>query len=341
MNFVKDRLKASGLPLVRPTPSTPPRRLSTHKEEQEGDDSGSEASTASVGARGVAFSLGTPSAFSDVSDEEFGVDSDDQMADSEESDVPEDANGDSDSESESSVEEPEDDNHVSDADEELSSIMETLDEQGKQLERGDPDLMESYIGVMEDRNDLVTIPKPKRVLSFNTLAVLNTATHAESPKRFKYSPEFQFGEPRLLPSLSLGPAALSEILPMQSMLQPRRSSPIISSCDEDDLDRQLGEELDQQSEDEGSRQNTPVALLTPPHSPLTVELASTVCEWPSNLTVDAAMAAAINLEPLSSEALLEFKGEYVERVTTLRPSKKEEPSSLTPLLRGISMAKVQ
>ena len=351
-----------GLPLVRPQATTPPqKRLSSHDEEDEGNgsDSDSLSSASSVGARGVAwaFSTGTPSAFtdasdaSDVSEEEEEEESED-IADEEhpypkkdeiaESQMDADDNS-SASDGESSEDESEDDNYPGEADEEISSILEALVEQGKSLDPEYPESMESYIGVMEGRDDLITVPKMKRLLSFNTLAALDTegGHSVGTPKRFKCSPEHEFGQPPILPSLSLGPAALTDVMTPHCMLQHRRGSPIISSDDED-LDRQLGEELDQQSDDD-SREHTPVPLLTPPQSPLTFEVGgetATVCEWPSNLAVDSAMASARELQPLTSEALRDFQNEPKEKVAALQRKKQCEPSTLlTPILRGISMGK--
>jgi hypothetical protein len=364
VTFVKETVRC-GLPLVRPQATTPTRtRLSPHDEEDEGSDSDSSSSSSasSVGARGIAFSMGTPSAFTDASDasaaseeeeeEEEEEESDDdtveELQDREEDEIVESPMA---SDGESSEDESEDDDYAGDADEEISSILESLDEQGKSLDSEDPASAESYIGVMEDRDNLITVPKPKRVLSFNTLSALNKeAGHSvDSPKRFKHSPEHEFGMPHILPSLDLGPAALTDIMTPRCMLQHRRGSPIISSSDyisssddEEELDRQLGEELDQQSDDE-SREHTPVPLLTPPQSPLTFEMngeTATVCEWPSNLAVDSAMASAMTLQPLTPEALLDFRDEPKEKVAVLQQEKQCDPSTLlTPILRGISMRK--
>lgn len=359
-----------GLPLVRPQATTPPRlkRLSPHDEEDEssGSDSDSSSSASSVGARGVgfAFSTGTtPSAFTDASDasdvsededeeEESEDEADEEFLDSEEDEIVESQEMDADdnslaSDGESLEDESGDDNFTGDteeADEEISSILEALIEQGKSLDPEYPESVESYIGVMEDRDDLITVPKMKRLLSYNTLAALDAqgGHSVETPKRYKCSPEYEIGKPPILPSLpslSLGPAALKDEMTPHCMLQHRRGSPIMLSSDDEDLDRQLGEELDQQSDDD--REHTPVPLLTPPQSPLTFEVdgeTATVCEWPSNLAVDSAMASAMNLLPLTSEALRDFQNEPKERVAVLQRKKQCEPSTLlTPILRGISM----
>jgi hypothetical protein len=359
VTFVNETVRC-GLPLVRPQATTPTRKkLSPHDEEDEGSgsDSASSSSASSVGARGVAFSMGTntPSAFTDASDvsedeeeeEESEDEANEEFPDPEEDEIVEsqmDADDNSSSsDGKSSEDESGDDKYAGEADDEISSILEALVEQGKSLDPEYPESVESYIGVMEDRDDLITVPKMKRVLSFNTLAALNAegGHSVVTPKRFKCSPVHEFGQPPILPSLSLGPSALTDVMTPHCMLQHRRGSPIISSSDDEDLDRQLEEELDQQSDDDRSRDNTPVPLLTPPQSPLTFELdgeTATVCEWPSNLAVDSAMASAMNLIPLTSEALRDFRDEPKERVAALQRKKQCEPSTLlTPILRGISM----
>jgi hypothetical protein len=373
VTFVKETVRC-GLPLVRPQATTPPqKRLSPHDEEDEGGGSDSDSSTSasssasSVGARGVAWAFstpGTPSAFTDASDaseasdvseeeeeeeEESEDEDDEEVAIPGEDDVVEshmDADDNSSaSDGESTEDETGDDNYAGEADEEISSILEALVEQGKSLDTEYPESVESYIGVMEDRDDLITVPKMKRLLSYNTLTALDAEEGhtVGTPKRYKCSPELEFGQPPILPSLSLGPAALNDVMTSHCMLQHRRASPIISSSDDEDLDRQLGEELDYQSDDDRSREHTPIPLLTPPQSPLTFEVdgeTATVCEWPSNLAVDSAMTSAMNLLPLTSEALRDFQNEPKERVAVLQLKKQCEPSTLlTPILRGISMGK--
>jgi hypothetical protein len=103
--------------------------------------------------------------------------------------------------------------------------------------------------------------------------------------------------------------------------------------DDAELDRQLGSELDEHDTDE-ERDESPVPLLTPPASPLTVEIngaCATVCEWPSNLTVDSAMMAVNDLDPASLAALekTDQGQEWYRKENTNR-----ETTKLTPLLRG-------
>ena len=96
----------------------------------------------------------------------------------------------------------------------------------------------------------------------------------------------------------------------------REESPALTSTDDDDdLDRQLGEELDDQYRGDG--QETPVPLLTPPGSPLTVEwegAATTLCEWPSNLIVDSALQAVNELRPMSPTSLENLERDEHDRI---------------------------
>jgi hypothetical protein len=101
-------------------------------------------------------------------------------------------------------------------------------------------------------------------------------------------------------------------------LKLRDESPVLLSSDDDDegdLDRQLGEELG--DEYHGDGQETPVPLLTPPGSPLTVEwegAATTLCEWPSNLIVDSAMQAVNELRPMSPTSLENLERDEHDRI---------------------------
>ena len=67
------------------------------------------------------------------------------------------------------------------------------------------------------------------------------------------------------------------------------------SSDNNDLDKRLSEELEGNPSDPNA-DNSSVPLLTPPQSPLTIDVG--VCEWPSNLVVDSAlMTAATDTRP--------------------------------------------
>ena len=94
-----------------------------------------------------------------------------------------------------------------------------------------------------------------------------------------------------------------------------------------------------------SKPSTPIPLLTPPASPVRVETnegTATACEWPSNLAVDTAMAAVADLRPLSPNSLQKQEEEEEERILAFKNQKKKEfkkpdKSTLTPLIRGISI----
>ena len=409
MNFVSDRLHHNTVPLVRPTASSPPRLNLSPLDEEEAeaaddddddpdggekssDDSSSTSSSSSVGcARGVPLSLDANSVMSAESlddeddhqelhdagyaageDEEIGGDDDD---DDEDDDKEEEEDDDQDGGDDMEQEEDDDDD-------ELSGILESISEQAQGAAADLPDDADSVgerqlhiLGVTEDRqdrDDLLTIPKAKRVLSFNTLTALNNDVGCirDSPKRQKSMERVDEGgcsaaPPVPLLGFSLGPPALntqSESFAASAAGIPKcmlayrkpRESPLISSSDEEAeaqaLDRRLGEELvEEPARDETPRdaqQKSPVPLLTPPESPVTIDCdgeKATICEWPSNLAVDSAMVAAINEQwpanlsrSMSQASLNESDSEGAARA--LPTTFKEEPSTmLTPMLKGISV----
>jgi hypothetical protein len=227
---------------------------------------------------------------------------------------------------------------------ELSVLLETLDRVQDSSDHDDDGQSERQIGVTQDRDDLINIPKTKRVLSFNTLTALNAEVGVirGTPKRSKCEWEGGVGIP--LVSFSLGPPAMSDDLAgvsKESMLKLRfrRESPLVSSSDDEALDRQLEAELDEREVGDDQRchdSNSPVPLLTPPESPVVFEMNGdknvTICEWPSNLVVDCALtsAAVTDVQPLTPSALEEFEKSDSERYIL-------QASALTPLLQGISV----
>ena len=253
-------------------------------------------------------------------------------------------------EEEEDVDEEEEDPVLEDEDAELFGIMVALTDKDTEVEEEESEsTSERHIGVVQDRVDFLNVPKTKRVLSFNTLAALNSEIGCirDSPKRsrgFDQTDVRQNG----FSSFSLGPpAAVTETGFMgfdsccSRHLRPRLESPLISSSDDEALDRQLEEELGEH--EEHSRDNSPVPLLTPPDSPLTIEIngdKATFCEWPSNLIIDSALAAAVNeIRPLSPASFDETDEEEDKRVTPEGDNlSNAQPSTLTPMLRGISVA---
>lgn len=339
VNFVKTHPENGRVSLLRPKAYSPkrPSPLSPHPEEFEDD---AQYDSHSIGARGVAFSLGTPSAMSDGSflDNE-SEESDDESFDAEEShdDVGQQEMYGSEYEEENNAEE-----------DELSDILESLADRSyptdleKDISVDERNYFIGLIGDMEDRYDTVNVPKTKRVLSVGQLVSLLTKREDDSgtpPKRLKVSTEQGTEKPDLV-DFSLGPAATArETSITRCLSKVRLESPFISSSSEEDeaLDSQLRDELGYH--EESSRENTPVPLLTPPGSPLTFEFdgdKGTFCEWPSNLAVDSALTSSYELRPMSPESLQDFEENEENRVLNHMTGKHDtETTTLTPMLRGI------
>jgi hypothetical protein len=237
--------------------------------------------------------------------------------------------------------------HMGDKDDlELSEIAETLGQSlSNDLDESDTSNIQ-FLGVVEDRQEgIFTLPKTKRVLSFNTLAALDmdAGRGEEASKRTRSDFKSFPGMSRmtLLSNFSLGSSAIQCPMAVRSLREVVEMSPVLDSStdeadDEEELDRQLGAELDTPDEDEAGRDNTPVPLLTPPSSPLTIQVDESTrwqyCEWPSNLVVDSALVSISELRPLSPASL-----ENLERDEEARfPLQFEnDVTTLTPLLRGI------
>ncbi len=301
MEFSCGRMQTSNLGffIIRPKPE----RLSPHQEEPStADDGASESSeVSSVGARGVAISFGESNAEQSSSeDETCGADNDDE--------------------------------------EEYEDEAETLTEEPSILPKG------SILHQLQAaKNKCMPSPtqasagsvpwKAKRVLSSNTLAALNAEAgrSSDSPKRMRTAPESYIKSIESLPELSLGLSAMDAIGPLSGRCSMRDDSPAFSSDDDVELDRALSEELKRPSKCGGD--SSPVPLLTPPQSPLTVPTGyCDIVEWPSNLVVDSAMmsAAAITRQ-LSLSSLQQLEQEEELRLEDAYTC----PSSLTPLLRSI------
>jgi hypothetical protein len=125
--------------------------------------------------------------------------------------------------------------------------------------------------------------------------------------------------------------------------QKRDDTPDLLTSDEEDWDRQLGEELGGSYETDEDRIETPVPLLTPPGSPLTVEWEgsrATMCEWPSNLVVESALQAIIELRPMSPGSLETLERDEQDRIEAMNechvPLVAGE-ASVTPRLRSITV----
>lgn len=192
----------------------------------------------------------------------------------------------------------------------------------------------------EDSNEAER--KAKRVLSQNHIASLDNSSW--SPKRLRSAAGTDDDSLRI-PIMNLGQLATNDLaVEARSILRNNQSmSPVTSSEEDFDaelvaLDKRLIEELNQQSGESSSREeNPPVPLLTPPQSPLTIQVdegtTATVCEWPSNLAVDSALTAAIGLRPMSPNSLQQFEQDEDQRISNQVMG--TTATSLTPIFQGI------
>jgi hypothetical protein len=297
--------------IVRPKPE----RLSPHQEGASSDEeSSSESSVASsVGARGAAISLGDLNVddLSSGEDERIDVNENNMSEDDESS-----SGDDSDNEPQNLTEEP--------PILPQQSILQEIQ------------LAKSKFGANGSQTILNKAePKAKRVLSSNTLSALNAEAgrNVDSPKRMRTAPESFLKSIDSLPELSLGLSAMGAIRPLSKRYSMLDGSQAISSDDDEELDNALSDELRRPSNAGGD--NSPVPLLTPPQSPLTIPTGnSDLVEWPSNMVVDSAMMSAMSIvRPLSAQSLQKLEEEEEARLKDIYSH--PEPSSLTPLLRSI------
>jgi len=161
----------------------------------------------------------------------------------------------------------------------------------------------------------------KRVHSWSNLESLD---NVYSPKRMRWT--FDYDPLSFLPASSESQSCFKRV----GVASP--VSPFEDDGLDDELDKRLSEELDQDTSETISRKNSLVPLLTPPQSPLTIQAEEGsvhVCEWPSNLAVDAAMSAVLDLRSMSPNSLQKFEREEEERIGA------HNRSRITPLLRGI------
>jgi hypothetical protein len=349
VKFVTNHVASkSEVPLLCPKATSAIKRLSPHEEEdEEGGGSDFEANGLPIASREALCSLSTPGVSGvasmgedgDVSSEEDSqACSGEDYQDVEHHDINHNLEDSQCSAMEVRIEDEKCDFELTDILESLGDVLECVFDESESSGV-------HYIGVMEDRAlVLATVPKTKRVLSHNTLSALNVddGRSKDKPKRAKSSntKELSSVGTTLLSSFSLGSPALQTYTVALSVRKFRDESPAILSNEGEDLDRQLGEELDshyQTDQIDGDRNDTPVPLLTPPGSPLTVEWegnTTTICEWPSNLIVDSAMQAANELRPMSPTSLENLERDEQDRVA-MAEGGNVISSTLTPLLRSI------
>eukprot|EP00521_Asterionellopsis_glacialis_P009342 CAMPEP_0195285266 /NCGR_PEP_ID=MMETSP0707-20130614/3163_1 /TAXON_ID=33640 /ORGANISM="Asterionellopsis glacialis, Strain CCMP134" /LENGTH=871 /DNA_ID=CAMNT_0040344739 /DNA_START=111 /DNA_END=2726 /DNA_ORIENTATION=- len=205
--------------------------------------------------------------------------------------------------------------------------------------------------------------KTKRVLSCNMLSRLsrtasNPSMGFDSPKRMrrvssgKNVADVDVADVEkpsssnvpFLPTLDLGKAASASV-EVDSTLRMRGSEEYVSSSAEEEEEDMLHSEELEEINTPPDKPSTPIPLLTPPASPVRVETdegTATACEWPSNLAVDTAMTAVADLRPLSPNSLQKQEEEEEEQMNSRTQVNKDqfrkpEKSSLTPLIRGISI----
>jgi hypothetical protein len=299
--------------VIRPKPE----RLSPHQEEaSSANDSSSESSEASsVGARGAAVSLGAMNTTDDDSsnDEEARIGGNEKTIIEDDESSPGEA---SDNEPQNLTEEPP-----------ILPQQSILQEIQVVKSKFEASASQTNLNKVET--------KAKRVLSSNTLSALNAEAgrNVDSPKRMRTAPESFLKSIDSLPELSLGLSAMDAIRPLSKRYSMRDDSQAISSDDDEELDQALSDELKRPSKNGGD--NSPVPLLTPPQSPLTIPTGiSDLVEWPSNLVVDSAMMSAASItHTLSAPSLQKLEEE--EEVRLKDAYSHPAPSSLTPLLRSI------
>jgi len=187
-------------------------------------------------------------------------------------------------------------------------------------------------------------PLSKRILSSQRLSLLD-----DTPKRARCSLEsyhnFSDEEPSEMPNLpafSLGdsyaekqnPNGICGDLYVLSQNEAYKSS-------EDDIkhiqqhqQRQLRDELTESAGFKSSSSASLVPLLTPPMTPQHVSGGDEIVEWPSNLTVDAAITSSINLPRMTSQELKQLGAPTASKTSGLHTS--SQPSIMVPRYDDVS-----
>jgi hypothetical protein len=200
-----------------------------------------------------------------------------------------------------------------------------------------------YLGVMKDTEASVTLMRgPKRVLCQQDDRSDCVGEVYKKARSVTIDLQTTIRPLTLLQNSLVEQAVLSCSLSSLFAIKIREDSPaLMSTDDDDDLDRQLGEELGDQYQGDG--QETPVPLLTPPGSPLTVEwegAATTLCEWPSNLIVDSALQAVNELRPMSPTSLENLERDEHDRIVAFSSGKNNGNEFMmitpsTPMLKSV------
>eukprot|EP00533_Pseudo-nitzschia_delicatissima_P005982 CAMPEP_0116086374 /NCGR_PEP_ID=MMETSP0327-20121206/4821_1 /TAXON_ID=44447 /ORGANISM="Pseudo-nitzschia delicatissima, Strain B596" /LENGTH=425 /DNA_ID=CAMNT_0003577421 /DNA_START=494 /DNA_END=1771 /DNA_ORIENTATION=+ len=207
-----------------------------------------------------------------------------------------------------------------------SCCKSSIEDQQEAQESGDYALVGASGASVDDKWQM---PKHKRVLSSNTLSTLNQeAGHDEdNAKKTRLSIDVS-----TIPEITLDVQALDEIIqPLPRQFLIRDESLLMGSSSDEEEDKFLSQELEEKY-NRCSVANFPIPLLTPPHSPRTVDdsiedQTMSCVEWPSNLVMDSAIIKAFaSISPLSST------GKRDEKLD-VEPTAKRS----TPRIRTISV----
>jgi hypothetical protein len=219
----------------------------------------------------------------------------------------------------------------------------------KELDGDDYDVMDCLID--PDQEIRQTHMQPlKRVLSTQQAMHVTPDDDGSQIKRSCRRTSVNIQEskviPPFLPFLSHGQSAMS-----LHLAQRNRESPQLTvSTQEDVVDNQLAEELLDDISETPAKDRDPVPLLTPPTTPIEERMNTgqiAICEWPSNLAVDNAFTAAIELRSLSPSSLakLEEQDPSKNDLSTpptflyqrLRSVSEISSTGLTPMLSSMGM----
>jgi len=219
----------------------------------------------------------------------------------------------------------------------------------KELDGEDYDVMDCLIDPEQEIHQTHMQPL-KRVLSTQHAMQVTPDDDGSQSKRSCRRTSLNIQErkviPPFLPVLSLGQSAMS-----LHLAQRNRESPQLTvSTQEDVVDNQLAEELLDDMSETPAKDRDPVPLLTPPTTPIEERMNTgqiAICEWPSNLAVDNAFTAAIELRPLSPSSLakLEEQDPSKNDLSTpptflhqrLRSVSEISSTGLTPMLSSMGM----
>eukprot|EP00979_Chaetoceros_neogracilis_P005365 scaffold982_cov234-Chaetoceros_neogracile.AAC.5 len=154
-----------------------------------------------------------------------------------------------------------------------------------------------------------------------------------------------------LPVLCLGQR--DESSPIHFAKRSQDSSQVSVCTQEEVADNQRAEELVDDTSKALAKERDPVPFLTPPSTPNETRRSTgqiAFCEWPSNLTVDNALTAAIELRPLSPSSLAKLEEQDTSSNDLYTPPTYQHQrvrsvseissTGLTPKLGGIVIPRI-